>query len=123
MYALGCNSGVGESPRLYRRHGRGRCRSWCESFWCLWVPCEGVGVLHVLVDDPEGAANAFESAGLTVRGQREVLVVGVENEPGALGSLTRRFADAGVNVDLVYVAADHRLVLGVDDLEAGRALV
>lgn len=86
-------------------------------------PCEGVGVLHVLVDDPEGAANAFESAGLTVRGQREVLVVSVENEPGALGSLARRFADAGVNVDLLYVAADHRLVLGVDDLEAGRALV
>lgn len=86
-------------------------------------PCEGVGVLHVLVDDPEGAANAFESAGLTVRGQREVLVVSVENEPGALGSLARRFADVGVNVDLLYVAADHRLVLGVDDLEAGRALV
>jgi hypothetical protein len=86
-------------------------------------PCEGVGVLHVLVDDPEGAASAFESAGLTVRGQREVLVVGVENEPGALGNLARRFADAGVNVDLVYVAADHRLVLGVDDLDAGRALV
>ena len=86
-------------------------------------PCEGVGVLHVLVDDPEEAANAFESAGLTVRGQREVLVVSVENEPGALGSLTRRFADAGVNLDLVYVAADHRLVLGVDDLDAGRALV
>ena len=86
-------------------------------------PCEGVGVLHVLVDDPEGAANAFESAGLTVRGHREVLVVSVENEPGALGSLARRFADVGVNVDLLYVAADHRLVLGVDDLEAGRALV
>ncbi len=86
-------------------------------------PCEGIGVLHVLVDEPEGAVSAFESAGLTVRGQREVLVASIKNEPGALGSLARRFADAGVNVDLLYVAADNRLVLGVDDLDAGRTLV
>ena len=86
-------------------------------------PCEGVGVLHVLVDNPEGAASAFESAGLTVRGQREVLVVDVEDEVGELGSVARRFADAGVNVDLVYLATATRLVLGVDDLDAGRAVV
>lgn len=86
-------------------------------------PCEGVGVLHVLVDDPEEAANALASAGLTVRGHREVLVVSIENEPGELGSLARRFADAGVNVDLLYVAADNRLVLGVDDIDSGSALI
>ena len=77
----------------------------------------------MLVDNPEGAASAFESAGLTVRGRREVLVVDVEDEVGALGSLARRFADAGINVDLLYLATDTRLVLGVDDLDAGRALV
>lgn len=86
-------------------------------------PCEGVGVMHVLVDDPDGAAGAFASAGLTVRGRREVLVTSVENSPGQLGSLARRFADAGVNVDLLYVASDNRLVLGTDDLDTGRGLI
>ncbi|TDI56756.1 MAG: amino acid-binding ACT domain-containing protein [Acidobacteria bacterium] len=87
------------------------------------VPCEGVGVMHVLVDDPDGAAGAFEAAGLTVQGRREVLVTSVENSTGELGSLARRFADAGVNVDLIYVASDNRLVLGMDDLDAGRGLI
>lgn len=82
-------------------------------------PCEGVGVMHVLVDDPDGAAGAFEAAGLTVRGR----VTSVDNSTGELGSLARRFADAGVNVDLIYVASDNRLVLGMDDLDEGRGLI
>ena len=86
-------------------------------------PSEGVGVIHVLVDDPEAATAAFQSSGLTVRGQREVLVAGVANEPGVLGGLARRFAEAGINIDLVYMAADTRIVLGVDDIDAGRSLI
>lgn len=86
-------------------------------------PCEGVGVIHVLVDDPEAATAAFGSAGLEVRGSREVLVVDVEDQPGTLGSLARRFADAGINIDLLYMASDTRVVLGVDDLEAGSNLI
>ena len=86
-------------------------------------PCEGVGVMHVLVDDPDLATVAFESAGMTVRGRREVLTVSVANSPGALGELARRIADAGVNVDLLYVGADGRMIMGMDDLERGRGLV
>ena len=86
-------------------------------------PCEGVGVIHVLVDDPEAATAAFGSAGLEVRGSREVLVADVEDRPGTLGSLARRFADAGINIDLLYMASDTRVVLGVDDLETGRNLI
>jgi hypothetical protein len=79
--------------------------------------------MHVLVEDPDEATGAFESVGLTVRGRREVLVTSVENTPGALGALARRFADAGVNVDLLYVASDNRIVLGPDDIDAGRRLL
>ena len=86
-------------------------------------PCEGVGVMHVLVDDPDTATSAFEGAGMTVRGRREVLTTSVTNTPGALGDLARQFADAGINVDLLYVAADNQIVLGMDDLDAGRTLV
>lgn len=86
-------------------------------------PCEGVGVLHVLVDDPATARDAFTGAGITVRDEREVLVADVTDRPGELGELTRRLADAGVNVDLIYLATNTRLVLGVDDLDAARGLL
>ena len=85
--------------------------------------CEGVGVMHVLVDDPDRAADAFESAGLIVRGRREVLVTAGANRPGALGELARRFANAGVNIDLIYLASDNRMVLGLDDMDAGPAVI
>lgn len=86
-------------------------------------PCEGVGVIHVLVDDADSAASALESAGVMVRGRREVLVARLDDQPGTMGDLTRRFAEAGVNVDLVYLATDTRVVLGVDDMETGRSLI
>lgn len=87
------------------------------------IPCEGVGVIHVLVEDPATARDALTQAGIAIREEREVLVVDVTDRPGELGELTRRLADAGVNVDLTYLATNTRLVLGVDDLEAARNLV
>lgn len=86
-------------------------------------PCEGVGVIHVLVDEVHSGADVFEAAGLRVMGRREVLVTPVEDRPGALGEMARRFADQGVNIDLLYLANETRVVLGVDDLDAARRLI
>jgi hypothetical protein len=86
-------------------------------------PCEGKGVIHILVDDAIAARRALEGAGLDVRGERQVLVLGVGNRPGQLGDVCRRIANAGANVDLVYVAADNLLVIGADDLGKARAAV
>lgn len=86
-------------------------------------PCEGVGVIHVLVDDPDRAVSALESAGVKVRGSREVLVATIVDRPGAFGELARRFADAGINIDLVYLINLPEVVLGVDDMAAGRGLI
>jgi hypothetical protein len=52
--------------------------------------------------------------------EREVIVVNVEDRPGVLADLTRRIARAGVNLDLVYVATQNRVVFGADDIEALR---
>lgn len=85
-------------------------------------PCEGVGVVHLLVEDGDAdvARQAAEGAGFEVRGQREVLVTEIEDRTGALGELARRMANAGVNVDLLYLATDTRVVLGPDDLGKAR---
>ena len=83
----------------------------------------GEGVMHVLVDgDASSARRAFEEAGMEVRGEREVVVVDVDDTPGGLGRVARRFADAGINVDLVYLTADGRLVVGPDDVEGARSV-
>ena len=86
-------------------------------------PCEGKGVIHILVEDAAAARQAMEEAGIEVRGERQVLVLEIEDRPGALGEVSRRIANAGVNIDLAYQATNNRLVLGVDDLDKARAAV
>jgi hypothetical protein len=86
-------------------------------------PCEGKGIGHVLVEDDAAAVaarDALEGIGLEVRRERQVLVLEIEDRPGALGEVSRRMADAGVNIDLVYLATKTRLVLGVDDVDKAR---
>ena len=85
--------------------------------------CEGKGVIHVLVEDATSAREELEEAGIEVKGERPVLVLDVSDEPGVAGSICRRIADAGVNIDLIYVATNTRLVLGVSDLEKARSVI
>ncbi len=84
-------------------------------------PSEGVGIIHVLVDDADAARRALTDAGLDVRDEREVVVVDCPDEPGAFGRRARRIADAGANIDLAYLATGTRLVFGGDDATAIRA--
>jgi hypothetical protein len=82
----------------------------------------GQGVIHVLVDDAEAARAALSDAGFEIRGERDVLVVDVEDRPGTMGEVARRIGDAGVNIELAYTTfGDVRLVLGVDDADKARA--
>jgi len=48
-------------------------------------------------------------------------VLDLENQPGGLAEAARRIADAGVNINLAYVASDNRVVIGADDLDKARA--
>jgi hypothetical protein len=48
-------------------------------------------------------------------------IVGVA-VPGQLGKITRRMAEAGVNIEVLYSELDHQLILVVDDIEKGRAV-
>ncbi|MDQ4131339.1 MAG: ACT domain-containing protein [Actinomycetota bacterium] len=78
------------------------------------------GTAHLLVEDAAAAQGVIHQAGGTVRDVRDVLVVDCPNVPGALGEVTRRLADALINLDLVYQATEGRIVLGVTDVEAAR---
>jgi hypothetical protein len=82
---------------------------------------DGGDHLHVLVEDAAGARQALEGAGYQVVGERDVLVTDVEDRPGASAEIMRRIGDAGVNVDLFYMATKTRHVIGADDLDRARS--
>ena len=85
---------------------------------------EGRGVVHLLLDDQAVARcrEALERAGMGVADQREVLVVDIEDRPGALGELTRQLAEANVNIELAYTAfGGVKVVIATDDLTSARA--
>ena len=80
--------------------------------------------LHILVKHAEAARHALAiSHGVTISREREVVVVEVEDRPGVLADLTRRIAQAGVDLDLLYVATGDRIVFGAGDLDALRAVI
>ena len=73
--------------------------------------------MHILVPHGEAAKHALATAGMTVTSEREVVVVQATDRPGELADLARQVAEAGVNLDLVYVATGTRIVFGSPDLE------
>jgi hypothetical protein len=85
-----------------------------------WV-VSGQGIAHFLVEDGTAARQALEAAGIRVVEEREVLVQRLKQDvPGQLGLLTRRMAEAGVNIEVLYSDHNHQLILVVDDIARGR---
>jgi hypothetical protein len=85
------------------------------------APAGGDAALHILVEDAAAARRALDAAGIHVHEERDVLVLQAQDRPGELGRLCRKIADAGVNINLAYLATNTRLVFGVDNLEKARA--
>ena len=86
-------------------------------------PSEGRGVIHFFVDDPTAGRAALVGAGIEIVEEREVLVVPLSDRPGEGGAMARRLAEAGVNVNLVYLATGNRAVIGADDMDRARSVL
>jgi hypothetical protein len=85
-----------------------------------WV-FDGQAVAHFLFHDGAAARRALEGAGIRVVAERRVLVQRLnQDEPGQLGKIARRMAEAGVNIEVMYSDHDQQLILVVDDVEKGR---
>jgi hypothetical protein len=80
-----------------------------------------MAALHILVKHPEAAKHALATAGVTITSEREVVVVDADDRPGVLTDLARRVAEAGIDLDLLYLATKTRIVFGSPDLEGLRA--
>jgi hypothetical protein len=75
-------------------------------------------IFHMLTTDKAATTHAITKLGYKVTRETEVIVERVEDRPGMLGKVTRRVADAGINLTTVYLATNTRLVLGCENLSA-----
>jgi organic hydroperoxide reductase OsmC/OhrA len=80
-------------------------------------------IAHFLFDDGDAARRALEAANIRVLAVRDVLVQRLDQErPGQLGEISRRMAQAGINIEVMYSDHDHQLILVVDDVVKGRVI-
>lgn len=87
------------------------------------LPQDGQMTVHLAVDDARGARTALHGVGVQISGEREVVISAIEDRPGAGGRLMRRLGDADINVDLVYLATNNRIVLGVADVPKAQGVL
>jgi hypothetical protein len=82
------------------------------------VEQNGSAVFHLLTTDKAATTRAITKVGYKVIRETEVIVEHIEDRSGMLGKVTRRLADAGINLTTMYLATDTRLVLGCENLSA-----
>jgi hypothetical protein len=75
----------------------------------------GRSTVQFVADDTDRAERALDGVGIRCT-RREVLVVRVLDEPGALGEVALVMSTAGINIDALYVTIRGHVVLAVDDL-------
>jgi hypothetical protein len=96
-------------------------RAGVEVFGCGGFPAwAGEGILHVMVEDVDGASAALREAGIPIREEREILITGPVAGTSEIAELLAQLAAAGVNIDLVYQLRGDRLAIGVRDLDRAR---
>jgi len=85
------------------------------------VASEGRAIVHVLIEDAAAARAALDGAGIKVEGEAEPIISETPpdavDRPGAMGEAARAVANAGVNIQLLYLATRNRAVLITSDNE------
>lgn len=88
---------------------------------CALTGGGGHAEVHILVQDATSAFEALESAGLKIVEEQEVIVLDINDRPGALAEVVHKLGAAKINVETAYLATNTRLVLGADNLAGAKA--
>ncbi len=90
------------------------------------INIEAIGVFHdtakIYVKNLNKAVKLLEKLNYTVE-LRDVLLIELENRPGALAELTTKLGDEGINIDYCYgtlsrKGANQAVILDVSNIEA-----
>ena len=84
-------------------------------------------VVRMVVSDTRRALNIFEEHGTLVV-DNEVIMIEHDNKPGTLGSIAKKLANAGVNIEYAYLASDPQasrgiLILRPNDVERAKQIL
>lgn len=81
----------------------------------------GQSEVHILVYDATPAFEALHDAGIKIAEEQEVIVLDIQDRPGALAEAIHKLGTAKVNLETAYLATETRLVLGADNLADAKA--
>ena len=89
--------------------------------------CTDEGFVRLIVDEPKKAMKTLDASKIPHH-EQDVILLELENEPGALQRVSARLADGGVNVQYAYGTADLHgrggaLVLRVSDTDKAVAIL
>jgi hypothetical protein len=91
------------------------------------MSAEGRAIIHLLVVDAAATRVALEGTGIKVEGEADPLIAEFPadqiDRPGSMGKMARAIADAGVNIQVVYLATKNRGVMVTSDNAKARAAV
>jgi len=80
-------------------------------------------ILRIIPDDPEAARNALHAANIRFE-EKEIVTVLLENRAGEMTEVAAKLADAGLNLEAVYVVglSDDliELAIAVDDVKKAK---
>lgn len=87
---------------------------------------DGDGIVRLVVDQPEACARVLDDASLSYE-ERTVLVAHLDDVPGELARVSRSLADAGINIEAMFLLGSHdgglEIAIAVDDPEAATPMV
>ena len=88
---------------------------------------EGKSLVRLIVDKLQVAKKALEGIGYSYT-EEQVLGTKLPNRPGMLGTVAKKLADAGINIEYAYSGvepgpAQQLVVLSVSDLDRAKKLV
>lgn len=78
------------------------------------TPCPTHGITQFVTNHPDATINALREAGMDYTA-REVLLLTLSNEPGALARLARALGNAQININALYITMTSQIVLDVSD--------
>jgi len=81
---------------------------------------DGRGLRHFLVEDGS-YSQILQDAGAELVDEHDVLVVPIDPGPGWLANITSKLGQAGVNIEVIYIALDNQLAIVPNDIVKARA--
>lgn len=87
------------------------------------ITYKGECPIHILVEDGAGVRETLEANWMDIIAEKDALVREIADQPGALEEITRKLADAGVNIEVAYFTTQAKIALVVDDLGKAQSLL